>query len=141
MAKGKQGNPNPIIPDNNKYKPEYCNLLIEHMSKGLSFETFGTVIDVVRSTIYDWKLAYPEFAAAYKKGCDYRLVRDEKLLEQYNDGTIKGNPTTLMFKFKAMHRMTDDVVGMEKLRLLKLEGMSDADIKELARDFLKEKSK
>jgi hypothetical protein len=46
-----------------------------------------------------------------------------------------------MFKFKAFHRITDDVVGMEKLRLLKLEGMSDADIKELARDFLKEKSK
>jgi len=136
-----KGNPNPIRPNLLKYKPEYCELLIDHMSKGYSFETFCTLVNVVPSTIYEWKKDFPEFLEAYKKGAVHRLLRDEKLLEQYNDGRIKGNPVTLMFKFKAMHRMTDDVVGMEKLRLLKLEGMSDAEIKELARDFLKEKSK
>lgn len=47
-----------------KYKPEFCQLLIEHMSKGLSFETFGAEINVVRSTLYKWCDDFPEFKDA-----------------------------------------------------------------------------
>jgi hypothetical protein len=137
--KGKQKNP--VIPDVTKYKPEYCQRLIDYMSTGLAFDNFGCDIDVVRSTLYQWKLDHPEFDLAYQKGKEFRFRKDERMLEGLIDGSIKGNAAALMFKFKAFHRITDDVVGMEKLRLLKLEGMSDADIKELARDFLKEKSK
>lgn len=137
--KGKQKNP--VIPDVTKYKPEYCQMLIDHMSTGLSFDIFGCDIDVVRSTLYQWRIDYPEFDEAYLRGKACRLRKDEKMLEGHVDGLVKGNTAALIFKFKAMHKITDDVVGMEKLRLLKLEGMSDADIKELARDFLREKSK
>lgn len=138
--RGRKTYPEFIPTPEEKYKPEFCDLLIKHMSAGLSFDTFGTTIDVVRSTLYDWKHRHPEFLLAHKKGIDARLLRDERLLEQFNDGSLKGNATTLIFKFKALHRITDDVVGMEKLRLLKLEGMSDKDIKELAKNFLSEKN-
>ncbi len=38
-----------------KYDPKYCDMLIEHMSQGLSYETFAAVISVSRQTIYDWE--------------------------------------------------------------------------------------
>jgi len=47
-----------------KYKPEYCKKLIEHMSTGLSFESFGGKVSVGRTTLYDWVKAYPEFSKA-----------------------------------------------------------------------------
>lgn len=37
-----------------KYKPEYCKELIDHMSKGYSFETFGPAIGVATGTTYRW---------------------------------------------------------------------------------------
>ena len=37
-----------------KYKPEYCEMLIEHMKQGFSFETFGAVIGVNKDTLYEW---------------------------------------------------------------------------------------
>ena len=37
-----------------KYKPEYCQMLIEHMAEGLSFKAFAGVIRVSRQTLYNW---------------------------------------------------------------------------------------
>jgi len=47
-----------------KYKPEYCQKLIDHMKSGLSFQTFGAQVNVVRATIYNWLEDYPEFKKA-----------------------------------------------------------------------------
>lgn len=47
-----------------KYKPEFCNMLLDHMSRGYSFESFGAVINVVRSTLYKWCDDFPEFGDA-----------------------------------------------------------------------------
>jgi len=49
------------------YRAEYCQLLVEHMQKGLSFETFGTTVGVSHETTYQWAKKYPEFAEAKKK--------------------------------------------------------------------------
>jgi transposase len=38
-----------------KFKPEYCDMLIKHMSQGLSYETFAAVINVHRATLYTWE--------------------------------------------------------------------------------------
>lgn len=46
------------------YKSEYCQMLIEHMSQGFSFSTFGAVVNVGRTTLYDWVDEYPEFKEA-----------------------------------------------------------------------------
>lgn len=46
------------------YDPNYCELLIEHMKRGLSFETFGSKISKDRKTLYNWVEAHPEFKEA-----------------------------------------------------------------------------
>lgn len=54
-------------------------MLINHMSKGHSFESFGAVIDVARSTIYLWEKEHPEFSDAKKKAIDKNLLYMESL--------------------------------------------------------------
>ena len=48
------------------YKPEYCEMLVEHMSKGYSFETFGAIVGNCKATLYTWVKKYPEFEKAKK---------------------------------------------------------------------------
>jgi hypothetical protein len=43
------------------YRKEYCELLIEHMGNGLSFESFAAVVNASKQTLYDWAEANPEF--------------------------------------------------------------------------------
>lgn len=51
-----------------KYKPEYCEMLVEHMENGLSFESFAGTIDVSREVLYDWEKVHEEFLHAKKRG-------------------------------------------------------------------------
>ena len=76
MAKGPGGRPT-------KYKPEYCQLLIEHMSSGLSYQSFAGKVSVSIETIYDWLKAHPEFLDAKKIGT-------VKMLEFYESVGVKG---------------------------------------------------
>jgi hypothetical protein len=92
------------------YKPEYCQLLIEHMSNGLSFESFAGVVKACRATIYGWCDNYPEFLDAKKQGFAEMQLHDEKL---YIDG-MKGknqkmNPTLMLFKMKNCHNWSEKV--------------------------------
>jgi len=49
------------------YKPEYCQTLIDHMSNGLSYESFAGVVGTAKQTIYDWEKAHPEFLDAKQR--------------------------------------------------------------------------
>lgn len=65
-----------------KYKKEYCELLIEHMTKGLSFESFGGVIGTHKKCLYDWAEKYPEFSYAKELGTEKsRLFWEEQGVE------------------------------------------------------------
>jgi hypothetical protein len=115
------------------YNPDYEEMLIEHMSNGLSFECFGATIDTALQTVKYWKETIPTFMDAYNLGKAKRRLRDEKLLEEYNRGTIKGgNHNTLLFKMRAMHGVTDDVIGKRKLQMLQLDNMTPEEIRALA---------
>lgn len=46
------------------YDPKYCQMLIDHMADGLSFEAFGGVVDACKSTLYVWLEKHPEFMDA-----------------------------------------------------------------------------
>jgi len=46
------------------YKEEYCELLIEHMTKGLSFESFAAITNTCVDTIYEWAKVHPQFSEA-----------------------------------------------------------------------------
>jgi hypothetical protein len=50
------------------YKPEFCQMLIEHMAKGLSFESFGATINVSAAKLYEYADKHPEFREAKQQG-------------------------------------------------------------------------
>ncbi len=51
-----------------KYKPEFCDDVVEFMGKGFSLEAFAGHVRVARQTVYDWREKYPEFKAACNMG-------------------------------------------------------------------------
>lgn len=61
------------------YRPEYDQMLIDHMSDGLSFSTFAGVVSVSSQTIYDWCKKYPTFLDAKKIGMVKSKLYWEKL--------------------------------------------------------------
>ena len=57
-----------------EYNSKFCQMLIEHMARGLSFEAFGALVGQSATTLYNWVQKYPEFLEAKKVG---------KTLEKY----------------------------------------------------------
>lgn len=49
-----------------KYDPKFCQMLIDHMAKGYSYETFGASIDVAQSTVALWE-KHQEFSEAKRE--------------------------------------------------------------------------
>lgn len=47
-----------------KYKPAYCEAVVEHLTDGASLTSFAAEIDVARTTLNDWMKEHPEFAEA-----------------------------------------------------------------------------
>lgn len=81
-----------------KYKPEYCQWLIDHMSKGLSLECFAAKIDVDPHTISNWIKTNAEFNAAAKIGAaKSQLWWEEQGIEGLYSTTeyseVTGKPT------------------------------------------------
>jgi len=85
------------------YKEEYCDLLIKHMSGGLSFESFAGLPNVRahRQILYKWTDEYPEFAQAKKEGVDASLLWWENLGQGAITGQVPGfNAATYIFTMK-----------------------------------------
>lgn len=62
-----------------KFKPEYCQMLVDHMSQGLALESFAAKINVTIKTLYLWRDAYPEFLQAFELGRAKSFAVWEKL--------------------------------------------------------------
>lgn len=52
------------------YEERFCEMLIEHMEKGFSYESFAGLIGVSKQTIYDWEKANPQFLDSKKIGVE-----------------------------------------------------------------------
>lgn len=50
-----------------KYKPEYCDLVVEHGAEGCSPEEISAKIGVPRRTMQSWAEQHPEFSAALER--------------------------------------------------------------------------
>lgn len=61
------------------YKPEYCDMLINHMAEGRSIESFAGVVGVCFKTVYNWQKEYPDFLQAFKTGNAKRFDYFEKV--------------------------------------------------------------
>lgn len=62
-----------------KFREEYCQMLIDHMATGLSYESFSAVIDTHRSTLYNWEKQFPQFFDAKKKAVEQCQSTWEKI--------------------------------------------------------------
>lgn len=117
MAKpAKKPKPEPQKPANpvgrpTKYKPEYCQKLIKHMSKGLSFECFGATIGVARDAVYEWPKKHPEFAEAKAAALDASLLwweeQGQKGMWVDKEGPVLNN-TIWVFSMKNRHGWRDN---------------------------------
>lgn len=83
-----------------KYLPEFCEQLIECMSRGLSFEAFAGKIGVHKDTLYEWFKKHPEFSDAKKIGESLSLLYWEELGIKLITGEIDGNPTPWIFNMR-----------------------------------------
>ncbi len=62
-----------------QYKEEFGNMLIEHMSEGYSFESFGGIIGVSERVLYNWEKKYEEFSEAKEIGTQKSMIWWEKM--------------------------------------------------------------
>jgi len=83
-----------------KFKPEYCQLLVDHMGSGLTFESFAGTIDVDRATIYAWVDSYQDFHDAKKCGASASLLWSEKFGRAGMGGQLSRNAKKVTHKDK-----------------------------------------
>ncbi len=121
-----------------KYEHRFCQMVVDHMEKGFTFDSFAGVISVNRDTLYEWRRKYPDFSVACSVGNSKRRLCDEETLEKYAQGEIKTSPHSLIFKFKALHGVTDDVIGLKKLKMIQMGLKTPEEIREMALKVLKE---
>lgn len=69
-----------------KYKPEYDDMLLKHLSKGLSFMSFDIPGGITYNTLLTWCKRFPAFAEAREMGEKARL----RMLEEEGVKMIKG---------------------------------------------------
>lgn len=82
-----------------KYKPEYCEELIDHMKEGFSLESFAGKIGVCVDSLYAWRDSHPEFSEAIKGGkAASRYWWEFKLRNSVDDREI--NSTSIFFALK-----------------------------------------
>ena len=61
------------------YESKFCELLIEHMAQGLSFESFAGTIGVSRRVLWDWEKQNPDFLHAKEVGLEKSRIFWERL--------------------------------------------------------------
>ncbi len=84
-----------------KYRPEYCQEVVEHMAQGLSFNTFAGKIGVGRDALYEWVNKYPEFAIAKDRAFAARAeFFERKMIEGITQGVKMGAAPLLIFALK-----------------------------------------
>lgn len=79
-----------------KYEPKFCDMLVEHMGKGYSFESFAGHLLVTRATLYTWLEAHPDFSDAKHKGMEANRLKWEGI-SLNNAETNKGNSNGIRF--------------------------------------------
>jgi transposase len=93
-----------------KYRPEYCEQLIEHMRQLHSFESFAANIGTHRDTLYAWCKEHPEFSDAKKQGRAVMLKGMENVGKGLFTGKIKGNVSAWIFYMKNTTGWRDEPV-------------------------------
>lgn len=83
-----------------RYRIEFCPMLIDHMDKGLSYESFAKVAGVTVSTLKQWETLHPEWVQAKAEGFAGKLLFWERVMLGHVTGEVKANPAALIFALK-----------------------------------------
>jgi transposase-like protein len=84
-----------------KYKPAYCDEVIEFLAKGHSVAAFAGHISVNRDTVYEWAEQHPEFKAAKDIGINAATKWwEDRLIDSALNGKAGGNVTAIIFGLK-----------------------------------------
>lgn len=107
MSEGLEGKtPHPGQPT--KYKPEYCELLLQHCEEGYTYEAFAGRLRVATQTLYNWEKEHPAFLEAKKAALNVMLYSDQIVLNHGAKGLIENyNAASQIFKMKAVHKWSD----------------------------------
>ena len=115
-AKNKGGAPT-------KYRPEYCDQLVEFMAKGYTATAFAGHIGVHRDTLNEWSRVHPAFSDAQKRG---KAVCEKFLIDlglSLINGDSKGSPAPWVFMMKNICGWQDkkEEVNDNQIRSVRIE--------------------
>lgn len=83
------------------YKPEYCEMLLEHMEQGFSLESFAGKVRVSRDTLYEWIKVHKEFSDTVSVAKSLSQYKWEELGREMMMGRAPGSvPSLYMFNMK-----------------------------------------
>lgn len=94
-----------------EYRSEYCQLLVDHMTKGFSYESFAATIRTSRASLYNWEKQYPEFLDAKKEAfeqCQYWWEKQGINGLHSDQDSPKINPAMWIFNMKSRFRWKDE---------------------------------
>lgn len=70
------------LKENSEFNPVYCRKLVEHCSRGYSFQSFAAIINVVPELLEEWTKKYPEFSKArYAAALKQKVFWEKKAVE------------------------------------------------------------
>lgn len=104
-----------------KYKPEYCQLLVEHMKQGGTVESFGSKClqpdgnGVSIATVYLWFDQHLEFMEARTSGMAFLHQFYEQIGKGLATGQLKGNA-------RAWEFLTKNMIGYRDRKEVQLAG-------------------
>ena len=89
-----------------KYRESYCDLLVDWMSEGKSYNSFilhlykEEGVRITARTLYEWEKHYTNWVQAKEMGFEMRTAWWEATLQGQADGSVKGNAAAAIFALK-----------------------------------------
>ena len=93
-----------------KYKPEYCQMIIDSAKRGETFVMFASDIGVHIDTILEWAKVHKEFSVSKKLARQIQHTIFQKKYIHAMDGKIKCNPSMYIFWAKAQFGYREDSI-------------------------------
>lgn len=87
-----------------KYKEEYCEQLIEHMTQGYSYLSFAGKVRVCFDTLYEWEKVHTAFSEAKKIGWAQSLLFWESMGVDASIDKSNINTAIYIFSMKCKFR-------------------------------------
>ncbi len=113
-----------------KYRPEYCETVVELMKDGASKTEVCGTIGVCHDTLIEWQKKYPEFSEAVKKGVLLSSAwweREGRQSLRDRDFSYTGWYMNMKNRFGWRDKIEADVNGSLKVEIVKFDNGEDTE--------------